>query len=444
MNYVPHTPEEIHKMLERIGVVSIEDLFCDISPHLRAGSFNISEGKSEFEVMCHIKELASNNKTLVSFLGAGFYDHYIPAVVDRLANRAEFYTNYTPYQPECSQGTLQSIYEYQTCLCSLTGMEVANASLYDGGTALCEAIMMAVKITGRNKVIIDKNVNPVYRAIVYSYMKNHSVEFVEVPVKFGGDKRSYIYQHLDSKTACLILQNPDFLGVIDDYSDIIESFHYYKALVIESVYPLSLGMLKTPGSMGADIVTGEGQSLGIPLSFGGPYLGFMATRRDFVRRMPGRIVGATVDKKGKRGFVLTLQAREQHIKREKATSNICSNNALCALRAVIYLSIVGKKGLVEIAQLNFSKTEFAKEMVGKIDGVEIRKDLSTFNEFVIKLPCDVNEVVKRMLDKGFIAGLPLLKYYEEMDKCLLISVTEKRTKEEIVKFTKALETVLCS
>ncbi|MCK5534773.1 aminomethyl-transferring glycine dehydrogenase subunit GcvPA, partial [bacterium] len=431
MNYIPHTTEEIKQMLEVIGVSSIEELFGDISPYLKAKSFDLPEGKSEQEVMSYLKKLAAKNISPINFMGAGFYDHYIPAVVNKLAERSEFYTNYTPYQPECAQGTLQSIYEYQTAICNLTGMEAANASLYDGGTALAEAIMMAIKITGKNKIIISKNVNPIYRDIIRTSMFNHSIKFVEIPVKFGQDKRSYLFQHLDHTTAAVVLQNPDFFGVIDDYSDIVEPFHYYGALIIGSVYPLSLGILKTPGEMGIDIVVGEGQSLGLPLSFGGPYLGFMATKKKFVRKMPGRIVGATVDTNNKRSFVLTLQAREQHIKRVKATSNICSNNALCALRAIIYLSVMGKRGLAEVASLNFNKAMFAKELLGKINGVKIEKDLPIFNEFVIELPKEAKEVIKPMLKKGFIAGFPLGKYYEKSNKSLLVTVTEKRTKEEI-------------
>ncbi len=444
MNYIPHTTEEIKQMLKAIGVSSIEDLFCDIMPHLRAKSFDIPEGKSEQEVMSYFKKLASRNMSLINFMGAGFYDHYIPAVVGRLADRSEFYTNYTPYQPECAQGTLQSIYEYQTAICNLTGMEVSNASLYDGGTALAEAIMMAIKITGKNKVIIDKNVNPIYRAIVSTYMKDQSIKLIEIPGKFGQDKRSYFYQHLDNNTAAVVLQNPDFFGVVDDFSDIIEPFHYHGTLVIGSVYPLSLGVLKTPGEMGFDIVVGEGQSLGLPLSFGGPYLGFMATKKKFIRKMPGRIVGATVDKDNKRGFVLTLQAREQHIKRAKATSNICSNNALCALRAIIYLSVMGKDGLAEVAGLNFNKAMFTKKLLGKIKGIKIEKNLPVFNEFVIELPMKAKEVIEEMLKKGFIAGFPLGKYYENMDNCLLVTVTEKRTREELVQFAAAMEEVLCN
>nr|HPM43637.1 aminomethyl-transferring glycine dehydrogenase subunit GcvPA [Candidatus Omnitrophota bacterium] len=325
MNYVPHTDGDRAEMLKTIGLKSMDDLFIDISPELRPKSFDIPEGRSEFEVTKFIQKLASRNSThLINFVGAGFYDHYIPAAVDALASRSEFYTAYTPYQPEAAQGWLQAIYEYQTAICELTGLDVSNASLYDGGTALYEAAMMAVRLTGRNKIIVDQGVNLIYRTMLYTYTSNLSVDFVETHVSHGQSTRDEIFKYLDDKTAAVIVQNPNFFGAIDDYTDIVEKAHSVGALAIQSSYPISMGMLKTPGEMGFDIATGEGQSLGIPLSFGGPYLGFMAARKDHVRQMPGRIAGATVDKDGNRGFVLTLQTREQHIRREKATSNICS------------------------------------------------------------------------------------------------------------------------
>lgn len=444
MNYVPHTKEEVREMLRTIGAVSIEDLFSHITQDLRPKSFNIPEGKCESEVIEHFKKLASKNFTnLVNFVGAGFYDHYIPAAVDAIVDRSEFYTAYTPYQPECSQGWLQSIFEYQTAICELTGLDVANASLYDGGTALCEAAMMAIRITGRRKIIVDSGVNLVYRTMLYTYTSNLSIEFVETPVIHGQSARDQIYKCLDKDTACVIVQNPNFFGAVDDHTDIAKRVHEQGALIIQSVYPLSLGLIKSPGAMGIDIATGEGQSLGIPLSFGGPYLGFMAVKAEHMRKMPGRIVGETVDKDGKRGFVLTLQAREQHIRREKAMSNICSNEALCALRAVVFLSLLGKEGLRELADLNFKKCEFAKTMLDKIPGVQVKRSAPTFNEFTILLPKNADDVVNKMIDKGIACGFPLGRFYRDMDNYLLITVTEKRTKEEIVKFAESLEAVLC-
>ncbi len=444
MNYVPHTADETKEMLRTIGVLNISDLFSDIKPELKARSFNLPEGKCEFEVMEHFKKLSAKNATnLINFVGAGFYDHYIPAAVDALAGRPEFYTAYTPYQPECSQGWLQAIYEYQTAVCELTGLDAANASLYDGGTALCEAAMMAVRITGRNKIVVDSGVNLVYRTMLYTYMSNLHIEFVETPVVHGQSSRQEIFKVLDGETAAFIIQNPNFFGAIDDHSDIVKKAHEFGIIAIQSVYPLSLGIIKSPGEMGFDIATGEGQSLGIPLSFGGPYLGFMAAKKDYVRKMPGRIVGRTVDKDNKQGFVLTLQAREQHIRREKATSNICSNEALCALRAVIYLSLMGKEGMKELAELNYKKSEFAKTIFDKIPGVQVKRSAPTFNEFTVALPKNADEIVNRMIDKGFACGFPLGRFYKGMDNYLLVAVTEKRSKEDIVKFAESLEAILC-
>ena len=443
MSYIPHTQDDIQEMLATIGVKDIDELFKDIPVALRPKTFNIPQGKSEFEVTQTLRRLSAKNATgLVNFVGAGFYDHFIPAAVDALVNRPEFYTAYTPYQPECSQGWLQAIYEYQTIICELTAMDVSNASLYDGGTALFEALMMAVRHTGRNKIIMDSGVNLIYRTMLYTYTSNLSIEFVEIPVVHGQSSRVELLKHLDDKTAAVILQNPNFFGAVDDYSDVVEQAHKFGALAILSVYPVSLGMLKTPGEMGFDIATGEGQSLGIPLSFGGPYLGFMAVKAQLVRQMPGRIVGATVDSDGKRGFVLTLQTREQHIRREKATSNICSNEALCALRAAVFVSLLGRDGLAELAEHNYQKAEFAKDQLSSLSGVQVKRSSPTFNEFTILLPRHADEVVHRMIDKGFACGFPLGRFYKGMDNYLLVAVTEKRTKEEIRRLANSLEAVL--
>lgn len=443
MSYTAHTASDINEMLKTIGVRSIDDLFRDISPSLKPRSFNLPEPKSEFEVTEYFRRLAVKNAThLTNFVGAGFYDHFIPAAVDAIVGRSEFYTAYTPYQPECSQGWLQSIYEYQTVICELTGLDVANASLYDGGTALYEAAMMAVRLTGRNRILMDSGINLIYRTMLYTYTSNLSIEFIEIPVLHGQSSREELFKHLDDKTAAVILQNPNFFGAVDDHSDVVEKAHKYGALAIQSSYPVALGMLKSPGEMGFDIATGEGQSLGIPLSFGGPYLGFMSCRKQLVRQMPGRIVGATVDKDGKRGFVLTLQTREQHIRREKATSNICSNEALCALRAVVFASLFGREGLRELAMLNYQKAEFAKDVFSRIPGVVVKKSSPTFNEFTVQLPRYADEVVRSMIDKGFACGFPLGRFYKNMDNYLLVAVTEKRTKEEIKLMASSLEAAL--
>ena len=443
MNYIPHTQDDIKQMLLTIGVKSIDELFKDIPVSLRPKSFNLPASKSEFEVSQLLRKLASKNATgLINFVGAGFYDHFIPAAVESLSSRSEFYTAYTPYQPECSQGWLQAIYEYQSIICELTGLDVSNASLYDGGTALFEALMMAVRHTGRNKIILDSGVNLIYRTMLYTYTSNLSIEFVEIPVAHGQSCREELFKYLDDKTAAVIFQNPNFFGAVDDYSDMVERVHEFGALAIASVYPVSLGILKTPGEMGFDIATGEGQSLGIPLSFGGPYLGFMAVRARLVRQMPGRIVGATVDSDGKRGFVLTLQTREQHIRREKATSNICSNEALCALRASVFMSLLGREGFKELAEHNYQKAEFAKLELARIPGVQVKRSSPTFNEFTVLLPRHADEVAHRMIEKGFACGFPLGRFYKGMENYLLIAVTEKRTKEEICRLADSLEAVL--
>lgn len=441
--YIANTPQDVDQMLKVIGVRALDELFADIKSRQKPLSFNLPNGQSEFEVVQHIKSLAAKNNTqLIPFIGGGYYDHYVPAAVSALISRGEFYTAYTPYQPECSQGTLQALYEFQSMMCTLTGMEVANASLYDGGTALYEAAMMAIRLTQRKKIIMDGGVSPIYRKILKTYTSNLHFEFQETPVVHGQSDREQILKRLDEKTAAVILQNPNFFGVIDDHTDIVQKAHQKGALVIESVYPISLGILKTPGEMGVDIVTGEGQSLGLPLNFGGPYLGFMTTRKQYIRKMPGRIVGQTLDRSGRRAFVTTLQAREQHIRREKATSNICTNVSLCALQATIYMSLLGQEGLKELAQLNLDKAEFARQTIEKVKGVKVKRSSLTFNEFTVHLPTDAASVVEAMIAKGFAAGFPLGRYYEGMEDYMIIAVTEKRTKQEIVRYAQCLEEVL--
>lgn len=431
-------------MLAELKLTALDDLFRDIPAGLRAANFNLPAGLTELEMTRRLNELAAANSThLVNFCGAGFYDHFIPAAVDALAGRAEFYTAYTPYQPEVSQGTLQAIYEYQTCLARLTGLEVANASLYDGGTALFEAIMMAFRITRRRKVLIDAGVNPIYRAMLKCYSANLAFDFIEVPLREGIADRANIKKMLAEDTAAIILQNPNFFGCLDDFSDLVAAAHQVGALGLMSVYPVALGIVKTPGAMGADIVTGEAQSLGLPLSFGGPYLGFMTTLRRHVHKMPGRLAGGARDGQGRRGFVLTLQAREQHIRREKATSNICSNEALCALRALVYLSLLGRNGLVELAEACAAQAAYAWRKLTAIPGVTPAfQQRYFFNEFALNLPLNAADAVSALLDRGFAAGFPVGRYYPGLEKVLLVACTEKRTKEEIDMFAAALEAAL--
>ena len=443
MPYIANTTEQQELMLDEIQMTR-EELFSDIPQELLCDHFDLPDGISEMEVRQHVAGLADKNSTgLTDFLGGGFYDHFIPAAVPALVMRSEFYTAYTPYQPELSQGTLQAIYEFQSSICRLTEMECANASLYDGGTALYEAMMMALRVTSRNKILIDDTVNPIYRVMINSYTTNLKIELDETQSSNGLANRQAIVDQLDDETAAVILQTPNFFGCIEDFTDLADAIHAKGSLLIVSCYPVSLGIIKTPGAMGADIVTGEGQCLGIPLSFGGPYVGFMATRQKYVRKMPGRIAGITNDQNGKPGFVLTLQAREQHIRRAKATSNICTNQALCALTALVYMSLMGKEGLREVAQQCADKASYAFQRLTAIEGVESQfKAKWFFNEFVLKLPCNAADAIGRLIEKGIAAGFPLSRYYENMENSVLIAVTEKRTKEEIGQLAEALEAVL--
>lgn len=440
MPFIANTRQQQEQMLGEIGL-TMEGLFGDIPSELLCRQFNLPAGLSEQQVRNKLAETADKNSIdLTCFLGGGFYDHFIPAAVYSIVSRSEFYTAYTPYQPELSQGTLQAIYEFQSVICRLTDMEAANASLYDGGTAMYEAIMMAMRITARNKVIIDDSVNPIYRVMIHSYTRNLRIRLEETRSADGLADRKHILEKIDDNTAAVILQNPNFFGCIDDFTDIAEAAHNKGALLIVSCYPISLGILKPPGWMNADIVTGEGQSLGMPMSFGGPYLGFMATRMKYVRKMPGRIVGQTSDKNGQRAFVLTLQAREQHIRREKATSNICSNESLCALTALVYLSLLGREGLKETARLCADKASYACERLTAIPGVRLHFATKWFfNEFVIDLPAEAAEIIGKLIEKGFAAGFPLSRYYDNMENSMLVCVTEKRTKQQIGMLAEALE-----
>ena len=432
------------EMFNVLGIKSFDELFETIPDKLRAKSLNIPDGLSEMEMMQHIKKLSSKNNTdLVNFCGAGFYDHYIPAAVNALSSRGEFYTAYTPYQPEASQGTLQAAFEYQTAICRLTGMDVANASLFDGGSAMIEGAMMALRHTRRNKVIVDEGVSPIYRKMLKTYTQNLSVEYEEISLgKNGVADRDNFKNSLNNKIGAVVLQNPNFFGCLDQLSDIINMTHEVGALAVVSVYPMALSHIETPGAMGADIVTGEGQSLGLPLNFGGPYLGFFASRKELVRKMPGRIVGETADNNGRRGYVLTLQAREQHIRREKATSNICSNVQVCALRAIIYLSLVGREGFLDIGKQCMDRAGYAWNRLVKINGIEPAFNRRFFNEFAIRIPISAKNIVNSLISEGIAAGFPVGKYYKNMDDILLLAFTEKRTKEEIDIFATKLESAI--
>ena len=433
-------------MLKHIGVTDIDELWQNAGVNLPKPDLSaIPSGKSEYEVIRSMARLAQKNADeLVCFLGMGYYDHFIPAVVAEITSRNEFYTSYTPYQPEASQGTLQAMFEYQSAICRLTAMEVANASLYDGGTALFEAIMMAIRISGRRKVVLAGTVSPIYREMIKCYSQNLDIELIlsSSHSETVETNISELIDLFDDHTACVALQYPNVFGTVEDLSEAIDFAQSKKIITICSTYPIALSLIKPPGSLGFDIVTGEGQSLGINLSFGGPYLGFIATRTRFVRKVPGRIVGRTVDTSGKNGFVLTLQTREQHIRRNKATSNICTNQGLCALAATVYLSCIGKEGFLKLGKLCAAKACFAKEQLLAIPDVEDPGQASYFNEFVVRLPLDAAEVVGRLVDKGFAAGFPLSRYFPDRKNDLLVAVTEKRSREEIRALAVALEDVL--
>jgi glycine dehydrogenase subunit 1 len=443
MSFTPHTLEDREQMLAALGVSNLQELFGDIPASARIERLNIPDGLSEQEVYDRLHALSHKNAhELTCFIGGGFYDHSIPAAVDTLSSRGEFFTAYTPYQPEVAQGTLQAIFEFQSMVCRLTGMDVANASMYDGGTALVEAALMAIRSTNRPRIIVAGGLNPIYRRMLDTYTRNLHIDMEELPVDAGAVDRVKLASLLTDQTAAVIIQNPNFFGTIEDFSDISAMAHAQGALMIASIYPIAMGLVKSPAEMGCDIVVGEGQSLGLPLSFGGPYLGFFAVQKALVRKMPGRIVGETTDRHGNRCYVLTLQAREQHIRREKAASNICSNEALCALRATIYLSLLGKQGLTELARTCMTKAEYAKAQFAQIKGVKVKNSGPTFNEFVLELPCNASDLVAELIPLGLIAGFPLGRYYPELQNCLLVAITEKRTQAEIDGFVSAVKGLL--
>ena len=434
-SYLPHTQADRRAMLEAIGVDTVEELFADVPADLRMkGSLALPLALSEPELVRHLCALATDNQNLqdtVCFLGAGAYDHYIPSVVDHVIRRSEFYTAYTQYQPEISQGYLQALWEYQSMICELTGMEVSNASMYDGGTAVAEAAMMACAAAGKNKVMIAAAVHPHYRQILHTYGRDRNMEVQLAPYTDGLTDPDKLSQALESGTAAVIIQYPNFFGGIEDLKALADAAHAKGAYLIAVVDPIALGLLEAPGALGADIVVGEGQGLGLSVSFGGPYLGFFATTEKLMRKMPGRIVGQTVDNRGNRGFVLTLQAREQHIRRDKANSNICSNQALCALTAAVYLSTVGKVGLQEVASQCIQKANYAYRSLTSMNGCEAVFSGPFFKEFVVRVNKPVADINRQLLAKGVLGGLDLGRYYPELEGCMLLCVTEKRTKQEI-------------
>jgi glycine dehydrogenase subunit 1 len=439
--YLPMTEEDKNEMLKTIGVESIDELFADIPGKVRfKGEYNIKKAKSEPALLKELAQLAAKNADLrqnVSFLGAGVYDHYIPSVVDHVISRSEFYTAYTPYQPEISQGELQAIFQFQTMICELTGMDVANSSMYDGGTALAEAAMLAAGHTRRKKILVSASVHPESRDVLKTYAKGQAVEVVEIPHQNGLTDLEALKAKIDNDVAAVIVQYPNFFGQVEPLKEIEPLIHDAKGLLIASSNPLSLGVLTPPGALGADIVVGDAQPFGIPAAFGGPHCGYFAVIKKLMRKVPGRLVGQTTDEEGRRGFVLTLQAREQHIRRDKATSNICSNQALNALAASVAMTALGKKGVREMAVQNIQKTHYAKN-VFQNNGFSIAFEGPHFNEFVVKLNKPVSEVNEKLLEKGIIGGYDLGRDYPELANHMLVAVTELRTKEEIDEFVKEL------
>lgn len=445
--YLPMTDQDQADMLAAVGEETIEDLFADIPQAVRYnGVLPMSKRLGEPELLKHMRDLSDRSADFdryTSFLGAGLYDHHIPVVLNHVISRSEFYTAYTPYQPEISQGELQAIFEFQSYICELTGMKVANASMYDGSTALAEAAALASGATKRKKIVISRAVHPEAREIVLTSARGLDLEVVEVGIVNGVTDQDALAAAITEDTAAVLLQSPNFFGCIEDVKSIEPLVHEKKALLVLSVNPLSLGLLESPGVLGADIVVGDAQPLGIPASLGGPTCGFFAVSEPLMRRIPGRIVGQTVDQDGKRGFVLTLQAREQHIRREKATSNICSNQALLALCASVYMSTLGKAGMQEAALLNVRKSHYAADRVAK-GPLSLPFSSPFFNEFVVKLPegTNVKEINSKLLGAGYIGGYDLGAAYPELQGCMLIAVTERRTKEEIDQFIGELEAIV--
>ncbi len=447
MPYIPHSDEDRKAMLAAVGVRSIEELFEDVPAHARFPELDLPPAFSEMEARWELETLAGANFTTVDgpcFLGAGAYHHFVPAVVDAVLRRGEFYTAYTPYQPEVSQGTLQAIFEYQTMICNLTGMEVSNASHYDGATATAEAAITAVNVhrLKRRKVVVSPLVHPEYRAVVRTYTQG--MRLTVVGDENGGENSGSagLTDLLDGDTACLIVQYPDFLGRVEDLSDLAEAAHAVGALLVVVSDPITLGLLKPPGTFGADIVVGEGQGMGAGLNFGGPYLGFFAVRKKYVRKMAGRLVGQTVDAEGNRGFVLTLSTREQHIRRERATSNICTNQGLVALAAAVYMAALGKTGLRRVAELCYHKAHYAADAIDALDGYTVLRDKPFFKEFVVRCPRPVAEINEHLLDEwGIIGGYDLGRDYSHLEDHMLLCVTEMNPRGEIDALVEALEEV---
>ena len=441
--YIPHTPDDIRQMLDKIGVNSVDDLFADIPESVRLQKeYELPEAISEEEIRAYFKALGEQNQQQVIFAGGGAYDHYTPSAIDALLSRSEFLTAYTPYQPEISQGTLQYIFEYQSHICELTGMDCTNASMYDGATATVEAIFMAVaQAKKKNRVLVSATINPTLVSIINTYAKYKGINVDIIPEVNGHTDRIAMQTMLaEGDVAGVLVGSPNHYGIIEDYTGFADDIHAAKALMIMHCDPSSLAVLKTPAAWGADIACGDGQSLGIPLSFGGPYVGFLACKKELVRKLPGRIVGATKDVDGKRAFVLTLQAREQHIRREKANSNICSNQSLMALHITIYLALMGKQGLREVNEQSYGAAHYLHDELVKTELFTPAFPNTPFlKEFALRTTLPVKALQSHLAKHGFMAGIALGDYREGMDDCILFCATEKRTKQQIDELVKLIK-----
>lgn len=445
MDFVPQTEQELQEMLRDIGVDSFEELLTQIPSDLRCSPMKLPRGISESELLGRMRRLAARNVPVSrrgSFLGAGAYDHFIPEVVRDLSSRSEFYTAYTPYQPEASQGFLQAMFEYQTAMCELTAMDVSNASLYDGASALAEAALMALRTKrDRSRIVVSRAVHPEYRQVLVTYLRGAGVSVEELPYEDGVTSVSAIEEEANEQTAAVILQSPNFFGCIEDMERASEIAHEKDSLFIAVVNPISLGLLSPPGEYGADIAVGDGQPLGNDLSYGGPHLGFLACTESLMRKMPGRVVGMTEDTDGNRGFVLTLQTREQHIRREKATSNICTNHALNALRACIYLCCLGKEGIRRLGELNVQKSHYLRDRLSEMEGLNSTFSSPFFNEFAVRLPSPPADFKSHLAESGILGGggVELGRWYPELKDSMLICVTETKSREQLDEFAAAIE-----
>jgi glycine dehydrogenase subunit 1 len=446
VKYIPATPAEREHMLRSAGVPRVEDLFADIPAEVRLSRpLDLPPAMPDPDLLAHMRTLAARNADcdrVACFLGAGAYDHFVPSTVPHLALKPEFLTAYTPYQAELMQGELQAIYEYQTMMCELLAMDVANASMYDGASATGEAAAMAADLTKRSDVLISGALHPEYRQVLRTYTTHLPITVRDLPARGGVTPPEAVREALTDDTAAVIVQSPNFFGCVEDGAALAQTAHARGALLVVAVAePLSLGLLKPPGEYGADIVTGEGQPLGNALNYGGPYLGIMATRQAFVRRIPGRLVGRTVDTDGRPGYVLTLQTREQHIRRAKATSNICTNEALNALVAAVYLATLGRRGVRDVAELNARKAHYLRRRIAQLPGYSLPFAAPVFNEFVVRCPVPPEEINKRLLDHDILGGLPLGRFYPDLADCWLLCVTERRSREELDRLVGHLETV---